>query len=458
MNGLFAHLAVGGGWDTTLQVVNATSTLAGASVGIEPPGGIQASPSTIPLFSLEQNQYVGGYLGNTFTVSNIMGPHSLNTLLASETGSAATTVASATLQYDPGVGGFVRFRYIPNGQEAMVPLETRQAKTFTVAFDNTNGFTSGIALTGGTFNAIPNFAAAVSITIRDNTGKLIDSGTTTVGPGTHDSYALTDRYPSTIGQSGTIQFATTTAGQISVIGLRFPPSLRFSTIPPATEIDPGSGRMPQLAVGGGWTSTVEMINTTAATASAQLSFFNSSGSPLTLPLSFNGTTTTSSQLQQSLAPYARLVVNITGPGSGDLQFGSARFTSTAGVSGFIRYSYGALGQDVIVPLETRNAANYVVAFDNTNGASTGIALANSAGVTANIPITVYDPFGNQIAADAITLPPQGQTSYVLTDRVASALNSRGSVQFTTPVGGSISVLGIRYPISGAFTSIPVIAP
>ena len=57
----------------------------------------------------------------------------------------------------------------------MVPLETRQAKTFTGGFDNTNGYTTGIALGTGTFNPFPLTTTNVSIIIRDNTGKVIDS-------------------------------------------------------------------------------------------------------------------------------------------------------------------------------------------------------------------------------------------------------------------------------------------
>jgi hypothetical protein len=228
LNGLFAHIAVGGGWDTTFQVMNASPALEGAYVDIEP---AQTTPPTIPLFAVEQNQHVGGYLGSVFATSEVMSPHSLYTLLASETGSAATTIASGEMRFDSGVGAFLRFRYVPNGQEAMVPLESRQAKTFTIGFDNTNGFTTGIAIVCGAFNVGPSFSPAVSITIRDDSGKLIDSGTVSMTPGVRDSYALTDRFPSTVGKTGTIQFAATTAGQLSVIGLRYPPSLRFSTIP-----------------------------------------------------------------------------------------------------------------------------------------------------------------------------------------------------------------------------------
>ena len=32
------------------------------------------------------------------------------------------------------------------------------------------------------------------------------------------------------------------------------------------------------------------------------------------------------------------------------------------------------GQEAVVPLESRNASAYILAFDNTNGTATGIAV------------------------------------------------------------------------------------
>jgi hypothetical protein len=133
-------------------------------------------------------------------------------------------------------------------------------------------------------------------------------------------------------------------------------------------------------------------------------------------------------------------------------------TSGFGVSGFVRYSYAPLGQDAIVPFETRQAASYVFAFDNTEGAGTGVAVANSGSTAVTIPVTAYDASGIPLATITVALPAHGQTAFMLGDRIRATLDTRGSVQFTTPAGGTISVLGLRYPGSGAFTTIPVMTP
>jgi hypothetical protein len=450
-SGYMAHFAVGGGWETTFQIVNASDAITRAGFAtLGNSGALQG----VPVFVDDEMFYTSTYL---YSINRVLQPHAIVGLYSAEPGSVVPTVGSANLHFDDGVGGFVRFRLVPTGQEAMVPMETRMAKSFTLGFDNTSGIATGIAVAADSHDTVPSGVAAVTITIRDDAGNMIDAATTTMNVGQHDSFVLSDRFPSTAGRSGTIQFSSAAAGQISVIGLRFPPSNRFSTIPPASEIDAGSGTMSQLAVGDGWSTTVEVINTTAAPAQAQLTFSASNGKPLTLPLSYAGTTVSDSQLQQVLAPNARLVVNIAGSTSAPVQIGSAHLASSPGVSGFIRYSYAPSGQDAIVPLETRQAASYVFPFDDTGGAATGVAVANSSATAATIPVIIYDPTGAQIAIDAVTLPAHGQTAFVLGARIAAAVNSKGSARFNTPAGGAISVLGLRFPSSGAFTTIPVIA-
>ncbi len=453
LGGIMAQFAVGGGWETTFQIVNASTNIAKA--GLATLGGSGGGIQGVPAYVDDEGFHTNTYL---YTLDRVLQPHATVGIHSAELGSVTPTVGSASLQFDPGIAAFVRFRYAPNGQEAMVPMETRMAKSFTLGFDNTNGIVTGIAIAAGSYKTIPTGIATIAVTVRDDAGNMIDSTTVSMNVGTHDSYLLSDRFPRTAGRSGTVQFATAAAGQISVIGLRSPPSLRFSTIPPASEIDPGNGTMSQLAVGGGWSTTVEMINTTAAPAPAQLTFSTSNGAPLVLPLSYSGTMTSASQLQQTLPPKGRLVVNIAGADSAAPQIGSARMASGTGVSGFIRYSYVPLGQDAIVPLETRQAAGYIFPFDNTGGAVTGVAVANSGSAAVTIPVTLYDVTGTQVANTAVSLPAHGQTAFILGDRIAAAVNTRGSVQFTTPDGGTISVLGLRYPASGAFTTIPVSTP
>ena len=78
-------------------------------------------------------------------------------------------------------------------------------------------------------------------------------------------------------------------------------------------------------------------------------------------------------------------------GAPQLLTGSAQLSTTGNVSGFVIFRHN--DQEAVVPLESRNANAYVLAFDNTNGIPTGIAVSNASAQAASIPVTVRDDTG-----------------------------------------------------------------
>jgi hypothetical protein len=132
----------------------------------------------------------------------------------------------------------------------------------------------------------------------------------------------------------------------------------------------------------------------------------------------------------------------------------------AGVSGFAVFQYESASgvQEAAVPLETRNANSYVLAYDDTNGCFNGVAVANTSTGSASITVTLRDAATGKItSADSITLPAQGHKAFLLRDRFPSTQGTAGTIAFSTPAGVSISVLGLRFNSNAAFTSIPAMA-
>jgi hypothetical protein len=114
----------------------------------------------------------------------------------------------------------------------------------------------------------------------------------------------------------------------------------------------------------------------------------------------------------------------------------------------------------VVPLESRNASAYIVAFDNTNGTATGIALNAVSAGPVNIPVTVRDDTGALIATDTITLNANGHYAFTMgTDRYTGTADKRGTIEFDTPTGAQIGALGIRIPAAAAhtYTTLPALA-
>ena len=139
--------------------------------------------------------------------------------------------------------------------------------------------------------------------------------------------------------------------------------------------------------------------------------------------------------------------------------GSAQLTTTGNVSGFAIFQIQASGQEAVVPLETRTSGTFVLAYDNTNGLATGVALANVASTAASVPVTVLDDTGATLTIGTIPLAAKGHASFMLTDSTHGfpvTAGKRSTVEFQTPVGVRISALGIR-AAGSVITTIPVLA-
>ena len=221
-----------------------------------------------------------------------------------------------------------------------------------------------------------------------------------------------------------------------------------------------AGSMAHLASGGGWKTTVILLNNGAAQAQAQVSFFDDSGNPLTLPLTFpQGATIATlsiATVNQTIPAGGELVIESQGPDSA-LTLGSAQLFTDGNIGGFIIFRYNPTGQEAAVPLQFQNAASYTLAFDNTGGLGTGVALANIASQAGNVQAIVRDDKGATLATDSIQLAGSGHLSFALADRYAATAQHRGTIEFQTPANGQISVLAIRAATSGAYTTIPAVA-
>jgi hypothetical protein len=261
--------------------------------------------------------------------------------------------------------------------------------------------------------------------------------------------------------AGTVEFDTPAGGQISILGIRFsPPNNALTTIPALANIGIGGGSIAHLASGGdGWETTFVLVNTGINSAEATLSFFNDvTGSPLSLPITYvqAGNNTVASSITQTLAAGAMLIVASAGPPQ--LLTGSAQLSTNGHVTGFVIFRHN--DQEAVVPLESRRTAGYIIAFDNTNGTATGVALNAVSAQQVNVPVVVRDETGVKIETDTITLNANGHYAFTLgSDRYPATANIRGTIEFDTPAGAQIGALGIRIPKGAAhtYTTLPALA-
>ncbi|HSR08467.1 MAG TPA: hypothetical protein VLM42_15040, partial [Bryobacteraceae bacterium] len=441
--GSLADLASGAGWETTFTLVNLGATATPVSLNLFGDSGSALDlPFTFP-------QGANAPL-NASTVNQSLAANSV--LLLDTTGpvSQSLSVGWGDVSATGNVNAYEIFRYGPSGQEAVVPMATTPGPAV-LLFDNTslvNTLGTGVALA----NLGPQ-SATVPITINDDTGAQIATGSIALAAHGHTAFTLADQYPATAGKRGTVNFVPPPFGQMSVLGIRANGS-SFTTIPVMPPAGALRGSMAHIAAGGGWRSIFYVVNLAPQTSNVTLSFFDDSGNPLTLPLTFlqTGATLTSATVTQALGVGATLVIETQG--GAQVSLGSAQLTSDHISSGFALFRYDPSGQEATAPLETRNAPAYVLAYDNTAPLATGVAIANLSSQSASVGLILRDDAGTVLQTTSLTLPANGHSAFVLGTNYPLTAGKRGTVEFDS-ASAQISVLGIRAN-GNAFTSIPVL--
>jgi len=444
--GSMPHLAAEGGWNTTFTLVNKGATDAIARTSLFASDG---TPLALPV-----DFPAGTFLTSSFDQS--IRPSGLFVLDAAGPANIPFVEGSAQLAASGAVDGFAIFHFDPTNQEAVVPLEKRNAPSYLLVFDNTNGVLTGVAIEN-----VSSQPAAIPVILRDDTGTRIGTGLIPLNESGHTSFVLSTQFPVTANLRGTIEFDTPLGGQISVLGIRYTPPGTLTTIPALANVGTTGGSMAHLAAGDGWETTFVLTNTDASVAQASLNFFDDNGGPLSLPLSFpqagGGASMVASSVTRSVAAGASLWTQSSGPLGSALLTGSAQLTTSDNVSGYAIFRYNPNGQEAVVPLETRNASAYLLAFDNTNGTATGVAISAVSIQAVNVPVIIRDDTGAQIGTGSIPLAANGHTSFMLASQFPVTAGIRGTVEFDAPLDAHISVLGIRSPPALTFTTLPPLA-
>ena len=461
--GSMPHIAAQENWTTLFTLVNkggasAQGRLSMFGDAIDLTGN---GPLMVPLAFPQQGAGSGPLLASSFDRTIAANASLIVTSAGAQT--PPVLVGSAQLAATGAVDGFAIFHLIPGAQEAVVPLETRNASSYLLAFDITGGVVLGVAVQN-----VSAQSAVISVVIRDENGVVISAPGTTISlPGNgHTSFGLSDQYPVTLNKHGTIEFDTPVGGRISVLGIRTTPlgsSKTLTTIPALANVGINGGSIAHIASGNGWQTTFVLVNTGTTAAQVNLNFFaDVTGAPLSLPLSFpllgGGAATVDNHVSQSLAAGATLLVQSAAPLLDPTPtIGSAQLTTNGHVGGFVIFRYNPNGQEAVVPLESRTAGGYIIAFDNTSSTATGIAINSVSTQAVNVPVIVRNDAGVPIATDTLNLAANGHLAFTLvSDKYSVTQNIRGTIEFDTPAGAQIGALGIRIPVAHTFTTLPAL--
>lgn len=218
-DGLISHIAVGGGWTTTITLVNTTSLSQPTTVWFFDNNG----PLTLNVTGL------GAYTGFKFNLPANGGG------VAVMTGDPSTTQVGYATVVGQVVAGNSIFTYSVQGYpdfEASVPIVPAVEKII-LSFDNALGYVTGIALANQNIDS-----SFIQMLIRDESGNVVTNTRPPNEP--HQSFVLKDAYPETAGMRGTIEFVAFSDGDgtppiatISAIAIRANPTGPYTTLTPA---------------------------------------------------------------------------------------------------------------------------------------------------------------------------------------------------------------------------------
>lgn len=278
------------------------------------------------------------------------------------------------------------------------------------------------------------------------------AGAITGTPAAAGSYAFTTKVTDSASTAATQAFALTVAaaGTLARVGV-----------------------MSQIAAGGGWDTTIWLVNRSSASVQASVVFRGDDGSALTLPLTVTqpgfSQQVTASTVQETIAPNTMLVVATGTVSSSSAVQGWADVLASGALSGFAVHRYSG-ASEVTFPLQSQFGSSFSMPFDQTGGYVTGVALVNLAGWQANVTASVCNQYGNQIVSQQpITFAKTdfsgyGHDAFMLADRLPATAGIRGIVQFQsnglTPMGpvGQLAGLDLRASPGGSFTSLPTTTP
>jgi len=444
--GSMAQIASAGTWATTIATVNLGATNAEVATSFFDEAG---SPLTLP-FTFPQDANAS-YTGSTLT--SVLAPYAIR--IAETTGPDAQPANTgwAELRTTGNVTGYAIFNNPFYKWSALVPLETRNADSYVLLFDNTAPLATGVAIA----NMSPE-AVSVNVTVRDDTGATLRASTIDLPGCGHTQMMLDHAFPETANKRGIVKFDTPANAQISVLGLRANGTIALTTLPVLANVTASGGSISHATFNGGFTSIFYLVNMDETAADATVSFFDELGNPLTVPLFFpqTGSAAKVATVTHTIQPDESWLLETQSQDKLASVVGSAQISTTGKIAGFETFRWTTYGQEATVPLETRAAARYIIVFDNIGDLSTGVALANVDSQKGGVLLAVRDDAGKVLKTDTINVPAHGHTSFMLPEKYPEAAGHRGTMEFFTPTGGRISVIGLRAKADGTLTTIPVL--
>ncbi|HEY2843023.1 MAG TPA: hypothetical protein VGJ09_05205 [Bryobacteraceae bacterium] len=443
-----SHIAYGGGWQTSIVLVNLDNVAAQYSINFWNEDG------TLAVVPLAAGSTAGGTIQPQF--SQTIETAALPTDLLRE--------GWAEVVSNQQIGGTAIFRETKSNQEAAVPLLNTGSIKLLIPFDVGGPFALGI----GIANPSQDTDAQISLIMRTEQGNTIPMTITDVNnnfsPSAVSSLTLTRHSHRAIlakplNATGEVRgvIELDAAVPIYALGIRFN-GLAFTSIDSVTPQPAGTRTISHIAFGGGWQTTIIPVNTDASMAPFSINFWNEDGTPAAVPLAGGAIP------MGTIQPGFSQTIETTALPTDLLREGWAEVLASQQIGGTAIFRQTQTNQEAAVPLLSSGSTKLLIPFDVGGAYALGIGLANPSQDTDAqiiltmrteqgdvVPMTITDTNNNfsPTAVPSLSLAKHSHRA-ILAKPLNSTGELRGVIELNTNV--PIDALGIRF--NGlAFTSI-----
>ena len=230
-----------------------------------------------------------------------------------------------------------------------------------------------------------------------------------------------------------------------------------------------AGVLAHVAAGGAWTGAIRLSNTGTTPVEVVLNFFAGSGRRKYWALSA-GVKSGAEHGQFRLAPHATLRVELA-PGSKEELSGWVEILATGPIGAHAELIYTSptgVRSDVTIPMNRTEPRKLHLAFDNSAGNRTAMALLNVPGTIAEgtqpgsgsrpcgLLAVVRDDCGEWIETRQYPLQPGRHTAFMLADEIPATAGRRGTIEIQAASGTAVGGVSLRVSAQETFVLLPQI--
>jgi photosystem II stability/assembly factor-like uncharacterized protein len=222
-SGVLSQIAAGGGWTTEVSLSNSSSSAVIVSIQLHAEDGTALSlPESITQQGAPQT-------ATAASITVVINPNA-TVVVSMEDQGASTSVGWADVLSSSGsLSGFAIFRYTSSPgtvSEGTAPLVTQFPTKVLVPYDNTGGFSTGMALVN--LSTVP---VSVTATLWNATGSSLGTQSIALVASGHASFFFPDKFSATTGNQGFVTLQSNGSSGLTAVGLRFSPFGTFTSVP-----------------------------------------------------------------------------------------------------------------------------------------------------------------------------------------------------------------------------------